>query len=161
HVFALQEALDAGRPVPASAAHLDRAVPWVPSLDITLAFRMDALAAFMSLIVLGVGALVLAYCARYFREHEAKDAVFGGQLLAFAGAMFGLVTTDDLMVLYTFWEVTSVLSFLLIGYSGHRIFARRSAITALIVTTFGGLAMLAGLIMLAHVSGSWRISGVL
>ncbi|MFL0534251.1 Na+/H+ antiporter subunit A [Micrococcus luteus] len=161
HVFALQESLDAGRPVPASAAHLDRAVPWVPSLDITLAFRMDALAAFMSLIVLGVGALVLAYCARYFREHEAKDAVFGGQLLAFAGAMFGLVTTDDLMVLYTFWEVTSVLSFLLIGYSGHRIFARRSAITALIVTTVGGLAMLAGLIMLAHMAGSWRISGVL
>lgn len=161
HVFALQEALDAGRPVPASAAHLDRSVPWVPSLDITLTFRMDALAAFMSLIVLGVGALVLAYCARYFREHEAKDAVFGGQLLAFAGAMFGLVTTDDLMVLYTFWEVTSVLSFLLIGYSGHRIFARRSAITALIVTTVGGLAMLAGLIMLAHMAGSWRISGVL
>ncbi|MBD4583346.1 Na+/H+ antiporter subunit A, partial [Xanthomonas citri pv. citri] len=55
----------------------------------------------------------------------------------------------------------SVLSFLLIGYSGHRIFARRSAITALIVTTFGGLAMLAGLIMLAHFAGSWRISGVL
>ncbi|MEV8142219.1 Na+/H+ antiporter subunit A [Micrococcus luteus] len=161
HVFALQEALDAGRPVPASAAHLDRSLPWVPSLDITLAFRMDALSAFMSLIVLGVGALVLAYCARYFREHEAKDAVFGGQLLAFAGAMFGLVTTDDLMVLYTFWEVTSVLSFLLIGYSGHRIFARRSAITALIVTTVGGLAMLAGLIMLAHMAGSWRISGVL
>ena len=161
HVFALQEALDAGRPVPASAAHLDRSLPWVPSLDITLAFRMDALAAFMSLIVLGVGALVLAYCARYFREHEPRNAVFGGQLLAFAGAMFGLVTTDDLMVLYTFWEITSVLSFLLIGYSGHRIFARRSAITALIVTTFGGLAMLAGLIMLAHFAGSWRISGVL
>ncbi|MGW3945167.1 Na+/H+ antiporter subunit A [Micrococcus endophyticus] len=161
HVFALQEALDAGRPIPASAAHLDRSVPWVPYLDIELAFRMDVLAAFMSLIVLGVGALVLAYCARYFREHEPRNAVFGGQLLTFAGAMFGLVTTDDLMVLYTFWEITSVLSFLLIGYSGHRIFARRSAITALIVTTFGGLAMLAGLIMLAHVSGSWRISGVL
>ena len=161
HVFALQEALDAGRPVPASAAHLDRAVPWVPYLEIELAFRMDVLAAFMSLIVLGVGALVLAYCARYFREHEPRNAVFGGQLLAFAGAMFGLVTTDDLMVLYTFWEITSVLSFLLIGYSGHRIFARRSAITALIVTTFGGLAMLAGLIMLAHFAGSWRISGVL
>ena len=63
HVFALQEALDAGRPVPASAAHLDRAVPWVPYLEIELAFRMDVLAAFMSLIVLGVGALVLAYCA--------------------------------------------------------------------------------------------------
>lgn len=161
HVVALQAVLDAGAPVPESAAHLDVAVPWVPYLDIVLRFRLDALSAYMSLIVLGVGALVLAYCARYFREHEPRNAAFGGQLLAFAGAMFGLVTTDDLMVLYTFWEITSVLSFLLIGYSGHRIFARRSAIQALIVTTFGGLAMLIGLVMLADLSGSWRISGVL
>ncbi|MDX2340687.1 Na+/H+ antiporter subunit A [Micrococcus sp. M4NT] len=161
HVLALQEALDAGAPAPAEAAHLERTVPWVPYLDIDLAFRLDALAAFMSLIVLGVGALVLAYCARYFAPDERRSGVFGGQLLAFAGAMFGLVTTDDLMVLYTFWEITSVLSFLLIGYSGHRIFARRSAIQALIVTTFGGLAMLVGLVMLAHLSGSWRVSGVL
>ncbi|MDY6054892.1 Na+/H+ antiporter subunit A [Micrococcus sp.] len=161
HVFALQAALDDGRPVPASAAHLDRTVPWVPLLDIELTFRMDALSAFMALIVLGVGALVLMYCARYFRKHEPKNAVFGGQLLAFAGAMFGLVTTDDVMVLYTFWEITSVLSFLLIGYSGQRIFARRSAIQALFVTTFGGLAMLVGLVLLSVSAGTWRISGIL
>ncbi|WIK81376.1 Na+/H+ antiporter subunit A [Micrococcus lylae] len=160
-VFALQSAIDAGADVPAQADGLVREIPWVPFLDISLSFRMDALSAFMSLIVLGVGALVLAYCARYFREHEAKDAVFGGQLLAFAGAMFGLVTTDDLMVLYTFWEITSVLSFLLIGYAGQRIFARRSAIQALIVTTFGGLAMLVGLLMLGVQAGSWKVSGVL
>ena len=160
-VIDLQDALDRGAPVPAGSAHLERVVPWVPYLDIELTFRMDALAAFMSLIVLGVGALVLVYCARYFRTHEPRNAVFGAQLLAFAGAMFGLVTTDDVMVLYTFWEITSVLSFLLIGYSGHRIFARRSAIQALIVTTFGGLAMLVGLIMLAVHAGSWRISGIL
>ena len=160
-VLALQSAIDAGAPVPAQAEGLVRDIPWVPYLDISLSFRMDALAAFMSLIVLGVGALVLAYCARYFRTHERKNAVFGGQLLAFAGAMFGLVTTDDLMVLYTFWEITSVLSFLLIGYSGQRIFARRSAIQALIVTTFGGLAMLVGLLMLGVQAGSWKVSGVL
>ena len=160
-VLALQSAIDAGAPVPARAAGLVQDIPWVPYLDISLSFRMDALSAFMSLIVLGVGALVLAYCARYFRTHERKDAVFGGQLLAFAGAMFGLVTTDDLMVLYTFWEITSVLSFLLIGYSGQRIFARRSAIQALIVTTFGGLAMLVGLLMLGVQAGSWKVSGVL
>lgn len=160
-VLALQAALDAGAAAPARAAGLAVQVPWVPQLGISLSFRMDALAAFMSLIVLGVGALVLAYCARYFRTHEPKNAVFGGQLLAFAGAMFGLVTTDDLMVLYTFWEITSVLSFLLIGYAGQRIFARRSAIQALIVTTFGGLAMLVGLLMLGVQAGSWTVSGVL
>lgn len=160
-VFVLQDALDRGAPAPASAAHLDTTVEWIPYLDIALSFRLDALSAFMSLIVLGVGALVLSYCASYFREHEPRHAVFGAELLAFAGAMFGLVTTDDVMVLYTFWEITSVLSFLLIGYSGQRIFARRSAIQALIVTTFGGLAMLAGLVMLAVQAGSWRVSGIL
>jgi len=160
-VFALQSAIDAGEPVPAQAAGLVRDIAWVPFLDVSVSFRLDALSAFMSLIVLGVGALVLAYCARYFRTHEKKNAVFGGQLLAFAGAMFGLVTTDDLMVLYTFWEITSVLSFLLIGYAGQRIFARRSAIQALIVTTFGGLAMLVGLLMLGIQAGSWKVSGVL
>ena len=109
-VIDLQDALDRGAPVPAGSAHLERVVPWVPYLDIELTFRMDALAAFMSLIVLGVGALVLVYCARYFRTHEPRNAVFGAQLLAFAGAMFGLVTTDDVMVLYTFWESTEVIS---------------------------------------------------
>ncbi|MDO5633780.1 MAG: Na+/H+ antiporter subunit A [Micrococcus sp.] len=159
-VFELQRALDAGAAPGPGAAHLVREVAWVPYLDIALSFRMDAISAFMSLIVLGVGALVLAYCARYFRKHEQKNAAFGGYLLAFAGAMFGLVTTDDLMVLYTFWEITSVLSFLLIGYAGHRIFARRSAIQALIVTTLGGLVMLVGLLMLGIEAGSWRVSAV-
>ena len=159
-VLSLQSALDAGEPVPAGSAHLVREIEWIPYLGVSLAFRLDALSAFMALIVLGVGALVLAYCARYFRRHEPKDAVFGAQLLAFAGAMFGLVTTDDLMVLCTFWEITSVLSFLLIGYSGQRIFARRSAIQALIVTTLGGLAMLVGLVMLGIAAGSWRVSAV-
>ena len=133
---------------------------WIPQLNIQLAFRLDTLSAFLGLIVLGVGAAVLVYCARYFLANEPRLGAFGAQFLAFAGAMFGLVTTDDLMVLYVFWEVTSVLSFLLIGYQAHRIFARRSALTALIVTTFGGLAMLVGLLMFGHAAGSYRVSDV-
>lgn len=160
-VLEAQHAVNSGASPP-SAEHsgLVQTFEWIPDLGIHLAFRMDALAAFMGLIVLGVGALVLAYCARYFKNNEPRNAAFGAQLLAFAGAMFGLVTTDDLLVLYTFWELTSVLSFLLIGYSAHRIFARRSAIQALIVTTFGGLAMLVGLVMLGQAAGTYRLSEI-
>jgi multicomponent Na+:H+ antiporter subunit A len=160
-VLAVQDAVNSGSSPPASATGgLVQTYQWVPDLGINLSFRMDALATFMGLIVLGVGALVLAYCARYFKKHEPRNASFGAQLIAFAGAMLGLVTTDDLLVLYTFWELTSVLSFLLIGYSAHRIFARRSAIQALIVTTFGGLAMLVGLVMLGQAADTYRLSDI-
>ncbi|MEV4900245.1 Na+/H+ antiporter subunit A [Citricoccus sp. NPDC055426] len=160
-VLEAQQVVNTGASPPgAEPAGIVQTYPWIPDLGIDLAFRMDALATFMGLIVLGVGALVLAYCARYFQNNEPRNAAFGAQLLAFAGAMFGLVTTDDLLVLYTFWELTSVLSFLLIGYSAHRIFARRSAIQALIVTTFGGLAMLVGLVMLGQAAGTYRLSEI-
>ena len=164
-LFQLPAVIDAQHRVnsgaaPPESAGLVESFAWIPDLGISLTFRLDALSAFMGLIVLGVGALVLAYCARYFIHHEPRNATFGAQLLAFAGAMWGLVTTDDLMILYTFWEITSVLSFLLIGYAGHRIFARRSAIQALIVTTFGGLVMLVGLIMLGQAAGTYRLSQI-
>ncbi len=133
-------------------------IPWVPDLQLDLAFRMDALAWLMSLLVLGVGALVLAYCARYFRADDGGLAGFGSQLLAFAGVMFGLVTADNLILLYVFWELTTVLSYLLIGYTRTRIAARRAALQALIVTTLGGLAMLVGLIMIGQLAGTYRIS---
>ncbi|MGD6979337.1 MULTISPECIES: Na+/H+ antiporter subunit A [Citricoccus] len=160
-VLALQDSVNSGASPPSAAGTgLVQTYAWIPDLGIELSFRMDALAAFMGLIILGVGALVLAYCARYFQRHEARNASFGAQLVAFAGSMFGLVTTDDLIVLYTFWELTSVLSFLLIGYSAHRIFARRSAIQALVVTTLGGLSMLVGLVMLGQAAGTYRLSEI-
>ncbi|HEV7168467.1 MAG TPA: Na+/H+ antiporter subunit A [Micrococcaceae bacterium] len=135
-------------------------VPWVPDLQLELAFRMDALAWLMSLLVLGVGALVLVYCARYFKSDDGGLGGFGSQLLAFAGVMFGLVTADNLLLLYVFWELTTVLSYLLIGYSRTRIAARRAALQALVVTTLGGLAMLVGLIIIGQTLGTYRISAV-
>jgi multicomponent Na+:H+ antiporter subunit A len=75
--------------------------------------------------------------------------------------MFGLVTADNLILLYVFWELTTVLSYLLIGYASTRIAARRAGLQALIVTTFGGLAMLVGLIMVGESAGTYSISGVL
>lgn len=136
-------------------------LPWIPELKIELAFRMDALAWVMSLLVLGVGALVLVYCARYFKDKDDYLGGFGAQLLAFAGVMFGLVTADDLLLMFIFWELTTVLSYLLIGYARTRLSARRSALQALIVTTAGGLAMLVGLIVLGFNAGTYRISTLL
>ncbi|MGA7203311.1 MAG: Na+/H+ antiporter subunit A [Specibacter sp.] len=136
-------------------------IPWIPVLDVNLSFRMDQLSWLMSLLVLGVGALVLAYCARYFKSDDAGLGGFGAQLLAFAGVMFGLVTADNLILLFVFWELTTILSYLLIGYARTRVAARRAALQALIVTTFGGLAMLVGLIMVGESAGTYSISGVL
>ena len=134
---------------------------WIPDLGLELAFRMDTLSAVLSLLILGIGALVLFYCARYFKQDEANIGPFGAQLLAFAGAMFGLVTADDMILLFIFWELTTVLSYLLIGYSRHRLAARRAALQALIVTTFGGLTMLVGMIMLGQTAGTYRISEIM
>ncbi|WP_394940202.1 Na+/H+ antiporter subunit A [Psychromicrobium sp. YIM B11713] len=140
-------------------------VPWIPDFGMELAFRMDALSWVVSLLVLGVGALVLAYCARYFKANDgafqAHGAGFGAQLLGFAGVMFGLVVSDDLILLFIFWELTTILSYLLIGYSRTRIAARRAALQALMVTTFGGLTMLLGLVMIGQSAGSYRISQLL
>lgn len=136
-------------------------IDWIPALQVELAFRIDALSAVLCLLVLGVGALVLFYCARYFKNQDAHIGTFGAQLLAFAGAMFGLVIADDLILMFIFWELTTVLSYLLIGFSRTRIFARRSALNALMVTTFGGLAMLVGLVMLGNAAGTYRISEIM
>lgn len=136
-------------------------IPWIPGLKLELAFRMDALAWVMSLLVLGIGSLVLVYCARYFKKKDENLGGFGAQLLAFAGVMFGLVVADDLLLLFIFWELTTILSYLLIGFARTRLAARRSALQALVVTTAGGLAMLVGLVMLGFSAGTYRISAIL
>ncbi|WP_427015672.1 Na+/H+ antiporter subunit A [Pseudarthrobacter sp. P1] len=144
-----------------TAPNPSEVLPWVPELQLELAFRMDALSWLMSLLVLGVGALVLAYCARYFKKGDGGLGGFGAQLLAFAGVMFGLVTADNLVLMFIFWELTTILSYLLIGYARTRISARRSALQALMVTTLGGLAMLVGLIILGQTAGTYSISALL
>jgi multicomponent Na+:H+ antiporter subunit A len=136
-------------------------VPWIPSLQLEFAFRLDALAAVLCILILGVGALVLFYCARYFKNDDPDVGAFGAQLLAFAASMFGLVLADDLILMFIFWELTTILSYLLIGYSRQRLSARRSALQALIVTTFGGLTMLVGLVILGQEAGTYRISAIL
>ncbi|NED84719.1 Na+/H+ antiporter subunit A, partial [Streptomyces sp. SID11233] len=106
----------------------------------------------------GVGALVLLYCVWYFEDTTPQLGRFGGSLLAFAGAMLGLVLADDLILLYIFWELTTVFSFLLIGHGSTVKQNRRSALQALTVTTFGGLAMLVGFVILGTVTHTYRLS---
>ncbi|MBJ7451965.1 MAG: Na+/H+ antiporter subunit A [Blastococcus sp.] len=134
--------------------------PWVPSLDLEVALRLDALSLTLAALVTGVGALVLLYCARYFEPDDEGLGRFAGVMTAFAGSMLGLVLADDLLLLYVFWELTTVFSYLLIGGSGTRLAARRAASQALILTTAGGLAMLIGLIMIGETSGSYLLSEV-
>lgn len=133
-------------------------VPWIPQLGIALAFRLDALALVLALVVTGVGALVLLYCTHYFRDDEPALGRFAALLLAFAGVMLGLVTADDVFLLFTFWEATSVLSYLLIGHYTGRKESRGAALQALTVTTFGGLAMLVGLVLLVVEGGTTSLS---
>ncbi|UNX54675.1 Na+/H+ antiporter subunit A [Georgenia sp. TF02-10] len=134
-------------------------VPWVPALNLDLAFRLDTLAWVMTLVVGGIGALVLVYCAAYFSATAHALGRFAGSFVAFAGAMLGLVTTDDSLMLYVFWELTTIFSFLLIGHYHDRQSSRRAALQAIIITTAGGLAMLGGLIILGEADGgSYRLS---
>ncbi|CAN3126839.1 Multisubunit sodium/proton antiporter MrpA subunit /multisubunit sodium/proton antiporter MrpB subunit [Mycobacterium sp. smrl_JER01] len=137
-------------------------VPWVPVLSMDITLRFDALAAIMSVLVLGIGALVLLYCADYFHHHDGRSEKrlpsFAAELVAFSGAMFGLVTSDNMLVLYVFWEITTVLSFLLVGHYAERATSRRSAMQALLVTTFGGLAMLVGIVIIGNIAGTFLLS---
>ena len=139
---------------------VDEVHSWVPTLGMDIAFRLDPLSLLMTFVAAGVGALVLAYCARYFSDDEQALGRFAALLVAFAGAMLGLVLSDDLLLLYVFWELTTVLSFLLVGHESDRASARRAAMDALIVTTFGGLAMLVGAVIIGEAAGTYRISEI-
>ncbi len=134
---------------------------WIPSLGIRLSMRMDTLGWVMARIVTGVGALVMIYCRWYFRGKTEGVAQFSAVLLAFAGAMYGLVLTDDLVVLAMFWEITSVLSYLLIGFYHRRGASRRAALQALLVTSLGGLVMLIGVVLLVVDTGTSSLSEIL
>lgn len=136
-------------------------IEWAPGMSMDIDMRFDSLAAIMSVLVLGIGTLILLYCARYFTDDEPRLGIFAAEMVAFAGAMFGLVTSDNMLVLYTFWELTTVLSFLLVGHYAERASSRRAATQALLVTTAGGLAMLVGIIILGQLTGSYRLSDLI
>ncbi|MET0283887.1 MAG: monovalent cation/H+ antiporter subunit A [Polyangiales bacterium] len=133
---------------------------WVPSLGLTLVLRVDGFAWMFAVLVTVIGALVSLY-ARYYMSPEDPVARFYAFFLAFMGAMLGVVLAGNLLQLVVFWELTSIVSFLLIGYWHHRVDAQRGARMALTVTGAGGLALLGGVIVLGQIVGSYDLDLVL
>ncbi|MFV2195093.1 Na+/H+ antiporter subunit A [Nocardiopsis sp. LOL_012] len=131
---------------------------WAPQFSLRLGLHMDALGLVMTLVATGVGALVLAYCARYFTDAEPGLGRFAGVFTAFAATMLGLVLADDLIQLFVYWELTTVFSYLLIGHSTEQKESRRAAMTALTVTTAGGLTMFVGIVVLGLSAGTFVLS---
>lgn len=132
-------------------------MPWVPSLDVVLALRADGLAALFACLVTGIGVLVFVFAAGYLAPSPARDRA-APVLLLFQASMLGAVLADDFVLLFTFWELTSITSFLLVGYDHESAAARRAALQGLLVTVAGGLALLAGIVLLVGATGSLRIS---
>ncbi len=139
---------------------LRQEIAWIPALGLNLVFRLDGFAWMFCMLVLGIGTLVVLY-ARYYLSPADPVPRFFAFFLAFMGAMAGVVLSGNLIQLAFFWELTSLFSFLLIGYWHHRKDARRGARMALTVTGTGGLAMLAGMLVIGHIVGSYDLDHVL
>ena len=132
---------------------------WAPSLGIELSLRLDGFALLFCLLVTGIGALVVIYAGAYLSEESDRArARFLTLVLLFMTAMLGAVLADDLILLYLFWEATSVLSFLLVGFGADSASARRSALMALRVTVGGGLALLAAIVLIGATLGSYSMT---
>ncbi len=145
-------------PAITSGSAFVESTPWIPSLSVALTFHVGLLQWLLALLVTGIGTIVLLYCRWYFAQPPARTL---GLLVAFAGAMLGLVTADDLVMLYVFWELTTVFSYLMIGHDSSRRANRAAATTALIVTTTGGLAMLVGIVTFGVLTGTFRLQAIL
>ena len=139
---------------------LQGGIAWVPSLGIALSFQLDGLSLLFALLVSGIGALIVVYAGGYLAGH-AQLGRFYAVLLLFTTAMLGVVCAGDAITLFIFWELTSITSYLLIGFDHERAAARAAALQALLVTGAGGLALLAGLVLLGQVGGGyewWRLT---
>ncbi|MDT3670118.1 MAG: monovalent cation/H+ antiporter subunit A [Aromatoleum sp.] len=133
---------------------------WLPAQGLHFLLRVDGLAWVFTLLMLAIGLLVIVY-ARYYMSPEDPVPRFFSFLLAFMGSMLGIVLSGNLVQLVVFWELTSLTSFLLIGYWHHRADARRGARMAFTVTATGGLCLFAGVLVLGHIVGSYDLDAVL
>ncbi len=147
--------------VPTIAAHeiVRVAWPWIPGLGVSLSFLVDGLSLTFALLITGIGALVFAYSASYFKGHPKLVRLLV-LLVLFELAMLGLVLADNLILMFVFWELTTITSFLLVGFDHEKADARDKALQALLVTGAGGLALLAGILLLGAVAGTFEASGL-
>jgi multicomponent Na+:H+ antiporter subunit A len=141
----------------ASGEVISASYAWIPTLHINFSFLLDGLSLVFALIVCGIGTLVIVYSGGYLARHPLQGR-FYAFLLMFMGSMLGLVLADNAITLFVFWELTSVSSYLLIGFNNERMEARAAALQALLVTGLGGLPLLAAFLMLGQFTGSLEIS---
>lgn len=132
---------------------------WIPSLDLDLNFRLDGLSMLFSLMISGIGTLVFIYASGYLKGDRHLDRFFA-YLCIFMGAMLGLVLSDNMMLLFIFWELTSISSFFLIAYENGNEEARKSSLMALAVTGGGGFFLLAGLVLLAGIFDAYSLEAI-
>jgi multicomponent Na+:H+ antiporter subunit A len=134
---------------------------WVDGLGMSFDLRIDGFGLLMIALIAGIGVLICLYSLSYFAHPAAGTARLAGLLAMFAGAMTGLVSADNIVMLFLCWEATSIISYLLIGNGDRDPRARAAALQALVITGAGGLALLAGLIMVGGEAGSYSLSGIL
>ncbi len=130
---------------------------WVPAIGLNARFRLDGLALLFAGLITGIGLLIILYAAWYLGRDDPAGKFFT-LLMLFMAAMLGIVLSDNLLLLVVFWELTSISSFLLVGYWGHKAEARAGARMALAVTGGGGLVLLAGVLLLGHIAGTYELS---
>jgi multicomponent K+:H+ antiporter subunit A len=135
-------------------------VNWLPSLGLNVNLMLDGLGFFFALLILGIGLLIITY-ARFYLAREDNMGEFFTYLLLFQGAMVGIVLSDNILLLLIFWELTSLSSFLLIGYWKHLPEGRQGARMALTVTGMGGLSLIGGMMLLGNIAGSYDLSVIL
>ncbi|WP_040576813.1 putative monovalent cation/H+ antiporter subunit A [Methylophaga lonarensis] len=133
---------------------------WLPGMDINLSFLLDGLSLLFALLISFIGTFIIIYAGSYLKGHKDLGRFFV-IMLSFMASMLGLVLSDNLISLFVFWELTSITSYMLIGFDHEDESARKSALQGLFVTVGGGLALMAGLIMLGTLGGSYQISELL
>lgn len=143
-----------------NSENLQITLPWVTSLGIDLSFSLDGLGLLFALLISGIGTLVLLYASAYF-DKPADFVRFSGYTLVFMTAMQGIVLSNNLLLVFVFWELTSITSYLLIGFKHEKLEAREGARRALLVTGAGGLAMMAGFLLIGITVGTFDLTQIL
>ncbi|MFZ4263014.1 hydrogen gas-evolving membrane-bound hydrogenase subunit E [Sphingobacterium sp. HJSM2_6] len=144
-------------PSVASGSVFTQMIAWVPTLGVNFDLKLDGLSLLFILLITGIGSGIFFYARTYLKGHPYFDRFFG-YLFLFMMAMMGLVLADNLLLLFIFWELTSITSFFLIGFNNENKDSRKSAITALTITGAGGLFLFAGLILIGNIAGTYQIS---
>lgn len=136
--------------------HLSETLQWIPELGINLDFQLDGLSLIFGLLISGIGTLIFLFASDYMKKYSGRDR-FHSFLFLFSGAMLGLVFAENLILMFIFWELTTVLSFMLISFFHEKSASRKAAFQSLFITGFGGLSLLGGIILLGSIVDSYSV----